>query len=58
LTVAAGSGAQKPSAAADVVLWGFGVAMLSLVGALLLSLYKPGGRTTRGRRVAAAGYRA
>jgi hypothetical protein len=32
------------SGSADVVLWGFGCAMLSLVGALLLSLYKPGGR--------------
>lgn len=38
---------------ADVVLWGFTVALLSLVGALLLSLYKPGGKTPRGRRQAA-----
>ena len=30
--------------ASDVVLWGFGCAMPSLVGALLLSLYKPDGR--------------
>jgi hypothetical protein len=42
------------SSAADVVLWGFGCALLSLVGALLLSLYKPGGRTRRGRRLAVA----
>jgi hypothetical protein len=32
------------SGSANVVFWGFGCAMLSLVGALLLSLYKPGGR--------------
>ena len=36
------------------VLWGFGCAMLSLVGALLLSLYKPDGRTRRARPVEAA----
>jgi hypothetical protein len=35
------------SGATDVVLWGFGVALVSLIGALLLSLYKPGGRTRR-----------
>ena len=40
--------------ASDVVLWGFGCAMLSLVGALLLSLYKPDGRTRRARPVEAA----
>lgn len=45
------------SGAAEVVLWGFGCALLSLVGALLLSLYKPGGRTRRGRRLAAAAHR-
>ncbi|HEX2287091.1 MAG TPA: hypothetical protein VHI10_20090 [Mycobacterium sp.] len=40
-----GGTAAEISGAADVVLWGFGCAMLSLVGALLLSLYKPGGRS-------------
>ncbi|WP_280382607.1 PDR/VanB family oxidoreductase [Nocardia wallacei] len=39
------------TAAADVALWGFGGALLSLVAALLLSLYKPGGKTPRGRRL-------
>ena len=52
---ATGGAAAQLSGASDVVLWGFGCAMLSLVGALLLSLYKPGGRTRRGRRLAAAG---
>ncbi len=56
LAVTGGNAAQL-SGAADVVLWGFGCAMLSLVGALLLSLYKPGGATRRGRRLAAAGPR-
>lgn len=37
---------------ADVALWGFATALLSLVAALLLSLYKPGGTTRRGRRQA------
>jgi hypothetical protein len=46
---ATGGTAAQLSGAADVVLWGFGCAMLSLVGALLLSLYKPGGRTRRAR---------
>lgn len=54
---AAGGTAAQLTHTADVVLWGFGVAMLSLIGALLLSLYKPGGRTKRGRRLAAAGQR-
>jgi hypothetical protein len=43
LTASSGTTGQL-SGAADVVLWGFGCALLSLVGALLLSLYKPGGR--------------
>ncbi|TWF76017.1 ferredoxin-NADP reductase [Pseudonocardia hierapolitana] len=47
---AAGGGPDGIDAAADVVFWGFGVALLSLVAALLLSLYKPGGRTRWGRR--------
>jgi hypothetical protein len=41
---ATGGTAAQLSGVADVVLWGFGCAMLSLIGALLLSLYKPGGR--------------
>ncbi len=44
---ATGGTAAQISGASDVVLWGFGVALLSLVGALLLSLYKPGGRIRR-----------
>jgi hypothetical protein len=39
--------------AADVVFWGFGLAMLLLLVAMLLSLYKPGGKTRRGQRLAA-----
>jgi hypothetical protein len=42
-----GGAAAQLSAASDVVLWGFSCATLSLVGALLLSLYKPGGRIRR-----------
>lgn len=34
----------------SVVLAGFGVPLLSLFAAMLLSLYKPGGKTRRGRR--------
>jgi hypothetical protein len=41
---ATGGTAAQLSGVSDVVLWGFGCALLSLVGALLLSLYKPGGR--------------
>jgi hypothetical protein len=44
---AIGGTAAQISGASEVVLWGFGVALLSLVGALLLSLYKPGGRIRR-----------
>lgn len=47
---ATGGAPDDIDAAADVVFWGFGVASLSLVAALLLSLYKPGGRTRWGRR--------
>lgn len=39
----------------NVVLAGFAVPLLSLVAAMLLSMYKPGGRTSRGQRLAAAG---
>lgn len=42
---------KELTAAADVSLWGFGGALLCLIGAVLLSLYKPGGRTPRGRRL-------
>jgi hypothetical protein len=34
-----------------VVLWGFVGALLGLIAATLLSLYKPGGKTRRGRRL-------
>lgn len=40
---------------ADVVFWGFLVAMLALLAAMLLSLYKPGGKTRRGRRLTPTG---
>ncbi|MDQ1022568.1 ferredoxin-NADP reductase [Streptomyces umbrinus] len=48
-----GSAAQLGSGPV-VVASGFGFAFLLLVLATLLSLYKPGGRTRRGRRVLAA----
>lgn len=35
----------------EVVLWGFVLALVSLIGAMLLSLYKPRGMTWWGRRV-------
>jgi hypothetical protein len=47
--VTTGGTVADVSGSADVVLWGFGCAMLSLVGALLLSLYKPGGECVRSR---------
>jgi ferredoxin-NADP reductase len=37
----------------SVVFAGFGLPLLSLLAAMLLSLYKPGGKTRRGRRQAA-----
>ncbi|GAB2660417.1 PDR/VanB family oxidoreductase [Nocardia goodfellowii] len=39
------------TADADVAFWGFGTSLLGLVAAMLLSLYKPGGRTRHGRRL-------
>jgi hypothetical protein len=48
--VATGGTTAQLSSASDVVLWGFGCSTLGLVGALLLSLYKPGGRTRYSRR--------
>ncbi|MFF0448229.1 hypothetical protein ACFYT4_17775 [Streptomyces sp. NPDC004609] len=48
-----GGTVAEVDANAEVVLWGFTTALFSLVAALLLSLYKPGGRTRRGRRQAA-----
>ncbi|MGH8794716.1 MAG: PDR/VanB family oxidoreductase [Stackebrandtia sp.] len=50
-----GGSVAQIDGAVDVVFWGFGVAMLNLVAAMLLSLYKPGGKTRRGRRLSAAG---
>ncbi|WP_280355573.1 PDR/VanB family oxidoreductase [Nocardia otitidiscaviarum] len=38
------------TAAADVALWGFAASAVSLIGAVLLSLYKPGGTTRWGRK--------
>ncbi|RZQ64906.1 oxidoreductase [Amycolatopsis suaedae] len=55
--VATGGTAAQLTGTADVVFWGFGSSVLSLVGALLLSLYKPGGRTPRGRRKRQPGLR-
>ncbi|PXX69345.1 hypothetical protein DFR70_1021034 [Nocardia tenerifensis] len=49
--VAAGATTADFGAAADVALWGFGGSTLSLVVAVLLSVYKPGGKTRRGRRL-------
>lgn len=45
-----GGTVAQVGAHADVVLWGFATALFSLIAALLLSLYKPGGKTRRGRR--------
>ncbi|WP_245645827.1 2Fe-2S iron-sulfur cluster-binding protein [Pseudonocardia acaciae] len=55
---ASGGAANQVTEASDVVFWGFGVALVSLVGALLLSLYKPGGKTPWGRRRTAGTRRA
>jgi hypothetical protein len=46
LTMTGGTAAEL-TGAADVVLWGFATSLLSLIGAMLLSLYKPGGVTRR-----------
>ncbi|MEV6554362.1 hypothetical protein AB0M22_01485 [Nocardia sp. NPDC051756] len=48
---AIGGTTAQLGAAADVAAWGFGGSLLSLVTAVLLSLYKPGGKTRRGRRL-------
>lgn len=45
ILVETGGTAAQLSGATDVVLWGFTCAALGLVVAVLLSLYKPGGRT-------------
>lgn len=39
----------------NVVFAGFAIPLLSLVAAMLLSMYKPGGRTRRGKRLLAGG---
>ncbi|MFF3225165.1 2Fe-2S iron-sulfur cluster-binding protein [Nocardia suismassiliense] len=52
---AVGGTTAELSAAAEVAFWGFGGSMLSLVAAVLLSLYKPGGKTRHGRRVLTGG---
>ncbi len=46
-----GGSPAELGASAAVAFWGFGGSTLSLVAAVLLSLYKPGGKTRRGRRV-------
>lgn len=46
---ATGGSAAQLSGGVDVVLSGFGYAAISLVAAVLLSLYKPGGRIRRDR---------
>lgn len=56
LAAIGGTTAQLGSAA-DVACWGFGGSTLSLVAAVLLSLYKPGGKTRRGRRLLQGGRR-
>lgn len=53
LAVTGGTAAELTDVS-DVVFWGFAISLLSLVGAMLLSLYKPGGKTRRGRRLAGA----
>lgn len=50
---ATGGSTAELTGVSDVVFWGFGSSLVSLAGALLLSLYKPGGRTRHGRRRAA-----
>lgn len=50
---AAAVGGAVPQTSATVVLAGFGVPCLSLVAAMLLSIYKPGGKTRRGKRLSA-----
>ncbi len=52
---ATGGTAADLTGVSAVVFWGFGTSLLSLVGAMLLSLYKPGGKSRRGRRLAGAG---
>lgn len=51
---AAGGTTADLTGVSDVVFWGFATSLLSLVGAMLLSLYKPGGKTKRGRRLVPA----
>lgn len=51
---ASGGPAERLGTTPALVAAGFGLAFLQLVLATLLSLYKPGGRTRRGRRLLAA----
>lgn len=51
LAVTGGTTAEL-TGVSDVVFWGFSISLVSLVAAMLLSLYKPGGKTRRGRRLA------
>lgn len=47
---ATGGTVERIDGHSHVVLWGFTTALFSLLAAMLLSLYKPGGQTPRGRR--------
>jgi ferredoxin-NADP reductase len=47
---ATGGTTEQLSAGGGVVFAGFGLPLLSLIAAMLLSLYKPGGKTRWGRR--------
>ena len=47
---AVGGTVADVTSSGQVVLWGFVLALLSLIGAMLLSIYKPRGMTPRGRR--------
>ena len=49
---ASGGTVAQLDTSVDLAFWGFAAGLVSLVAAVLLSLYKPGGRTPHGRRVA------
>ena len=47
---AVGGTVADVTSSGQVVLWGFMLALVSLIGAMLLSIYKPRGLTPWGRR--------
>jgi hypothetical protein len=47
---AVGGAVADVTSSGQVVLWGFVLALVSLIGAMLLSIYKPRGMTPWGRR--------